>query len=205
MWAGEHGLLFPFFLPREIISSHPLQWPSRIRKHEVQFCADVSKFLDRYFELHPQLPFGSSDVESFTRGTSKRHDLRIYERAATGKGKLALCAEVKLPGTPYGSSPFHPALIEDASSKADREDCRYFLTWNVEHLALFDRSQWERPLIERCVDQWQLGIELNKPGDVSRPDVVARLYREFLPRFVSEFAEIYEGRRRALGQPLSDL
>src|SRR5437660_5442676 len=34
------------------------------RKHEVQFCADVSKFLDRYFELHPELPFGSSDVES---------------------------------------------------------------------------------------------------------------------------------------------
>jgi len=113
------------------------------RKHEVQFCSDVSKFLDRYFELHPDLPFGSSDVESFTRGTRRRHDLRVYERSASGRGRLALCAEIKLPGTAYGSSPFHLSLIEDASSKADRADCRYFFTWNVEHLALFDRSLWE--------------------------------------------------------------
>jgi len=30
--------------------------------------------------------------------------------------------------------------MEDAFSKATRENCRYFFTWNVEHLALFDRK-----------------------------------------------------------------
>jgi len=47
------------------------------RKHEVAFCADVSKWADRLFEERPTLPFGSSDIESFGRGSNKR---RICER-----------------------------------------------------------------------------------------------------------------------------
>lgn len=98
------------------------------------------------------MPFGSSDIESFGRGSQKRQDFRVYERKATGKGKLALCGEVKLPGTPQGRTPFDPALMQDAFSKATAENCRYFFTWNVEHLALFDRSLWDaESMHERCV------------------------------------------------------
>lgn len=35
--------------------------------------------------------------------------------------------------------------------------------------------------------------------------MVAKLYSEFLPRFVSEFTEIYDGRRRDFALPLSEL
>jgi hypothetical protein len=64
------------------------------RKHEVAFCADVSKWADHLFEVRPSLPFGSSDIESFGRGSNKRQDLRFSERKDAGRGRLALCGDV---------------------------------------------------------------------------------------------------------------
>src|ERR1700674_563981 len=107
------------------------------RKHEVQFCAEVSKWADRLFEARPELPFGSSDIESCGGGSQKRQDFRAYERKEKGRGRLALCGEVKLPGSQQGRSPFDMSLIRDAFDNSTAENCRYFFTWNVEHLALF--------------------------------------------------------------------
>jgi hypothetical protein len=102
-----------------------------------------------------------------------------------------LCGEVKLPGTPQGRSPFDLALMQDAFNKATAENCRYFFTWNVEHLALFDRSLWDaESMHERCVGQWTLGLELNKPTDVTRELVNQKLRAEFLPKFFADFGEI---------------
>ena len=179
--------------------------PLSYRQHEVSFCADVSKWSDKIFETHPELPFGSSEIERFGRGSLKRQDFRVYERKEGGRGKLALCGEVKLPGAAQGSSPFGQALMEDAFSKATRENCQYFFTWNVEHLTLFDRSRWDAASMhERCVGEWKLGAELNGPEDVTRPEVKGKLQDDFLPRFFADFADIYSGRKRDLGQPPSD-
>jgi N-6 DNA Methylase len=175
------------------------------RKHEVAFCAEVSKWADHFFDTHPDVPLGTSDIESYGRGNQKRHDLRFYERSKAGRGELALSAEVKLPGTAHGRSPFDPALVQDAFEKADRAVCRYFFTWNVEELALFDRHLVDRPLYERCIGQWPLGLQLNRPSDIERPDVKKKLYEEFLPRFFGDFAEIYLQRRKDFALPLSDL
>lgn len=176
------------------------------RQHETAFCAEVSKWADRLFETNLNLPFGSSDIESFGRGSQKRQDFRVYERKADQRrGKLALCGEVKLPGTPQGRSPFDMALMQDAFNKATAEACRYFFTWNVEHLALFDRSRWDAPSMhERCIGEWRLGLELNKPGDVTRPEVIGKLKDEFLPKFFYDFADLWSGRRADLGQRPSD-
>jgi len=179
--------------------------PLSYRQHEVSFCADVSKWSDRIFETHPELPFGSSEIERFGRGSLKRQDFRVYERKEGGRGKLALCGEVKLPGAAQGGSPFGMALMEDAFLKATREGCRYFFTWNVEHLALFDCKRWDAgSMHERCVGEWKLGAELNRPEDVTRPEVKGKLQDDFLPRFFADFADIYSGRKRDLGQPPSD-
>jgi hypothetical protein len=157
--------------------------PENFRQHEVAFCAEVSKWADHLFEVRPTLPFGSSDIESFGRGSNKRQDLRFYERKDAGRGKLALCGEVKLPGTPQGRSPFDVTLMQDAFDKATRENCRYFFTWNVEELALFDRSRWDAETMhERCIGQWKLGSELNKPTDVTRAEVGLKIQNDFLPR-----------------------
>ncbi len=179
--------------------------PLSYRQHEISFCADVSKWSDKIFETHPELPFGSSEIERFGRGSLQRQDFRVYERKEGGRGRLALCGEVKLPGAAQGGSPFGQALMEDAFKKATRENCRYFFTWNVEHLALFDRKLWDAvSMHERCVGEWKLGAELNRPEDVTRPEVKGKLQDDFLPRFFADFADIYSGRKRDLGQPPSD-
>jgi hypothetical protein len=176
-----------------------------VRTHEVAFCAEVSKWADKLFETNSHLPFGSSDIESFGRGSQKRQDFRVYERRAGGRGKLALCGEVKLPGTQQGRSPFDLALMQDAFNKATAENCRYFFTWNVEHLALFDRARWDaESMHERCIGQWKIGLELNKPTDVSRAEVAARIRDEFLLRFFSDFSDIWLERKADLGLAPSD-
>jgi hypothetical protein len=98
----------------------------------VQFCAEVSKWADHLFEQRSALPFGSSDIESYGRGSNKRQDLRFYARKDGGRSKLALCGEVKLPGTAQGRSPFDVSLMQDAFEKATVENCRFFFTWNLE-------------------------------------------------------------------------
>ena len=175
------------------------------RQHEVAFCAEFSKWADKLFAANSNLPFGSSDIESFGRGSQKRQDLRIYTRGTQGRGNLALCGEVKLPGTAQGRSPFDLALMQDAFNKATAENCRYFFTWNVEHLALFDRSLWDAETMhERCIGQWRLGLELNKPTDVTRAEVIAKLRDEFLPNFINEFGEIWRGVKKDIGQQPSE-
>jgi len=167
------------------------------RKNEVTFCADVSKWADRWFDSNPQSPFGHSEIEEYGRGSQKRSDLRFYERKNGKTGKLAISAEVKLPGTPFGTSPFHPALLEDAFQKATRENCRYFFTWNVEELALFDRAIWDAgSMHDRCVGHWKLALHLNSPSDITRPEVQHKLFTEFLPKVFYDLGQIWKGQKK---------
>src|SRR5438552_4765902 len=175
------------------------------RQHEVAFCAEVSKWSDQLFQADQSLPFGSSDIESFGRGSLKRQDFRVYERKEGGRGKLALCGEVKLPGTPQGRSPFDATLWDDAFSKATRENCQYFFTWNVEHLALFDRSRWDsHTLHERCIGKWDLGLQLNSPDQITRPEVIRTIRDRFLPGFFRDFADIFVGTKKDVRPPVDE-
>jgi hypothetical protein len=171
------------------------------RQHEVAFCAEVKSWSDGLFQRDPTLPFDSAAIEQYGQGSHKRQDLRIYARAGASRGKLALCGEVKLPGTPFGGSPFNPALLQDAYEKATNIACQFFFTWNVEHLALFDRSLWDRPLHEQCIGEWHLGEALNDPSDITRPAIIEKIREEFLPRFYRDFAEIWAGERRSFAKP----
>jgi hypothetical protein len=119
---------------------------------------------------------------------------------------LALCGEVKLPGNTQGRSPFDPIVTLGAFNKATAENCRSFFTWNVEHLALFDRSLWDRETMdERCIGEWKLGLQLDRSTDVTRPKVEARIRGEFLPRFFSDYAEVWAGRKPSFTELPSDL
>jgi hypothetical protein len=170
---------------------------SDYRKHEVSFCSDVSKWADNWFQNHPEIPFGQSDIESFARGSSKRSDLRFYGRKLSGRGRLSLMGEVKLPGTPLGRSAFDPVLLQDAYNKATNENCRYFFAWNVEELALFDRSIWDAPTMhERLVGHWKLGLKLNRPTDVGLAEVQDKLFSQFLPKVFSDVSAIFAGKRK---------
>lgn len=171
------------------------------RQNEVAFCAEVSKFSDKFFDEDKSLPFDHSKIEEYGTGSNKRHDLQFFDK----KDKLILTGEVKLPGTIQGQSAFNQVLMQDAFVKATMENNRYFFTWNVNELALFDRSKWDAPtMYDRCVGQWSLGLNLNKPTDVTSPRVIRTLQEEFLPKFFREFAEILEGKKETRKLPPAD-
>ncbi len=176
------------------------------RQNEVSFCNDVTKWAMAIFAADSTLPFGDAKIEEYGQGSLKRQDLRFYERKPSGAvGKLVLCGEAKLPGTLQGKTPFNFALVEDAFGKASRAGCRYFFTWNVEKLALFDCQKADKPMLERFIGQWDLGRSLDQPEDVTDPLVIEKIRNELLPRFFADFAKILRGERDDFALPLSDL
>ncbi len=172
-----------------------------IRENEVAFCAEVKSWADALCQARPDLPFSGAKIEQYGHGSHQRHDLRFLSR----DGQVALCGEVKLPGTAEGRSPYDAALMADAFQKAENIQSRYFFTWNVNLLVLFDRKLWNKPLLERRVREWPLGLTLMRPDDVTRPEVRSRLQEIFLAEFLTDFAAIYEERIEDWGMPPDDI
>ena len=163
---------------------------SDIRVHEVTFCGRVAKWADSLFAARPDLPFRRAEIEESKGLKKKRSDLRVYDAG----NRLILAGEVKLPGTPEGRNAYHCALVEDAYQKASNAGAEFFFTWNVNKLVLFDAKQWQRPILERRVKECDLGLDLENPEDVSRPEVERRL-QEFLASFFADFAAIVAGQQ----------
>ncbi|MFB3892627.1 MAG: class I SAM-dependent DNA methyltransferase [Phycisphaerae bacterium] len=162
----------------------------RDRENEVAFCAEVKSWADALFARHPDWPFRGAHIEQYGRGTNKRQDLRILDREHRSP---ILSGEVKMPGTAEGRSPYDPPLMQDAFNKADNIQAKYFFTWNVNTFVLFDRSRWDRPMIDRRVKEYDLGLRLTSSGDCRRPEVQAEIRDKFLPKFFAEFAQIVSG------------
>jgi methylase of polypeptide subunit release factors len=122
--------------------------------------------------------------------------LRIYDP----KHKLVLAGEVKMPGTPEGRNAYNTDLIEDAFQKASSAGAEFFFTWNVNKLVLFDAKKWHLPIMERQVAAFDLGLDLEKPDDVGRPEVEKRLIA-FVADFFAQFHEIAAGKKPDWGMP----
>src|SRR5439155_10339415 len=172
---------------------------SEIRTHEVTFCSRVSGWANALFDAHPEWPFRRAEIEESKAINRKRSDLRIHGDA----GKLLLAGEVKMPGTAEGRSPYNADLVEDSARKADNAAAEFFFTWNVNQFLLFDRKKWHLPVMERRVKDYPLGLDLEKPSDVDRPDAEARI-KTFLSDFFSELAAIIEGTQPEWGMRLDE-
>ena len=173
-----------------------------VRENEVAFCADVKSWADALFSSRPDWPFSHAKIEQYGTGNYRRSDLRVF---CKGSQTPVLAGEVKLPGTPEGRSPYDPALMQDAFDKADNIQAPYFFTWNVNTFVLFDRSQWNVPMIERRLKNWDLGFNLTSPGDCKRPDVHAAIRDKFLPALFAMLADIVEGKVLEWGVPPDDV
>ncbi|MBM3890622.1 MAG: hypothetical protein FJ388_16030, partial [Verrucomicrobia bacterium] len=169
------------------------------RTYEVTFCSRVAGWLNVLFVQHPEWPFRRAEIEQSKAIKRKRSDLRVFGDA----GKLILAGEVKMPGTVEGRSSYKSALVEDAASKADNAAAEFFFTWNVNVLVLFDRKKWHLPIMERRVQDYSLGLDLDKPEDVDRPEVESRL-QTFLADFFGKFAAIAEGKQPEWGMRLDE-
>jgi len=171
--------------------------------HEVDFCGQVATAVAAMYAQDPTFPFAEARLEGFGTGAGKRKrkDLRFFEP----DGRLALCGEVKLPGTLEGRSPYDDAVYQDAAQKADNAFVRFFFTWNVNVFVLWDRSQWDKPILERRVREWPLGLTLASPVDVARPENLDFIRTRFLPDLLRDLADIYTGRRRDWTMPPDDI
>ena len=176
--------------------------PTNLRLHEVAFCAEVKSWADGLFRQHPEWPFTRAAIEEYGTGNYKRQDIRIYRE---GSSTPILTGEVKMPGTPEGRSPYDSALMQDAFNKADNVQAPYFFTWNVNTFVLFDRSRYNLPMIERRIRDWDLGLGLSSPEACKRADVQAYIRDEFLPEFLSQFAEIVLGKAGEWGKPPDEI
>jgi hypothetical protein len=175
---------------------------NEVRENEVAFCADVKSWADALFSSRPDWPFSHAKIEQYGSGNYRRSDLRVF---CKGSQTPVLAGEVKLPGTPEGRSPYDPALMQDAFDKADNIQAPYFFTWNVNTFVLFDRSKWNVPMIQRRLQNWDLGFDLTSPGDCKRPDVHAAIRDKFLPALFAMLADIVEGRVLEWGVPPDDV
>ncbi len=54
--------------------------------------------------------------------------------------------------------------------------------------------------MERQVREFDLGLDLDKPDDVSRPEVEKRI-QDFSPNFLPQFHEIAAGKKPDWGMP----
>ncbi len=171
--------------------------------HEVDFCGQVATAVAAMHAQDPNFPFAEARLEGFGTGAARRRrmDLRFFEPG----GRLALCGEVKLPGTPEGRSPYDDAVYRDAAQKADSAAVRFFFTWNVNVFVLWDRAQWDKPILERRVREWKLGRTLTSPEDVARPENLEFIRTRFLPDLLRDLADIYTGRRRDWTMPADDI
>jgi methylase of polypeptide subunit release factors len=163
--------------------------------HEVDFCSLVASAANLLISQNPgAYPFREARVEGYGIGAGlrKRKDLRFFGRG----DKLILCGEVKLPGTPEGRSPYDGKLCADAEAKANNAGIQYFFTWNVNTFALWDRSQWEKPLLDRRVWERRLGRTLASAEDVAREENLSFIKTHFLPDLLCDLADIITGRRR---------
>ena len=164
-----------------------------IRTHEVTFCSRVSKWADSIFENNPALSFKHTDIEESKGIKRKRSDLRVYG----ANNKLILAGEVKLPGTAEGRNAYNSALVEDSYKKASNAGAEFFFTWNVNKFVLFDSKKWQLPIIERRVKDYDLGLDLDDPDDVSRAEGKRLTYPSFLPlRLVLGFPTMQDNHHR---------
>ncbi len=169
--------------------------PAGTTIHEVDFCSQVASAVNSLILQNPAVfPFHEARVEGYGTGPGrrKRKDLRFFGR----DGKLVLCGEVKLPGTPEGRSPYDAKLCADAEAKANDAGLRWFFTWNVNTFVLWDRSLWDRPLLERRVWHRPMPRSFAGPEEIAREANLSFIKTHFLPDLLRDLADILTGRRR---------
>jgi len=148
---------------------------------EMTFASRVVEWINEIIERE-KLPFDRADIEIMDP-TKKRPDVILWEKRIV---KKALILEVKRPDAdPWGE------VLDDALSKAWRNNIPYFATWNVSRF-----FSWETFASGDVIDKlWyphatasEVVAPVKSLGEIDRfEDAV----KKFLKDFLKEFADIY--------------
>jgi len=165
--------------------------------NEVDFCAKIASASNSIFTaLGQQSPFVEVRVEGMgsSKSSRARKDLRFYG----ANNRLLLTGEVKLPGN---INAFNSELVKDAHDKAEHANVQYFFTWDVNTFVLWDRSLWQKTLLERRVKVWQLRLGLASAEELARPETLVTIEQKFLPDLIRDLSDIVSGQRRDWALP----
>ena len=88
----------------------------------------------------------------------------------------------------------HNKLVNDAFLKAGKVAAKYFATWNVNRLALFDARAVDRPYVERIVNVYDHVASIEVLDDLEQPEVEVQV-KAFLRQLLTELVEIEIGRK----------
>jgi hypothetical protein len=156
--------------------------------HEQSFVADISSWINSILERTSGLPFRNAKVEEYPHGKRTRRDLSIYDK----DGKVAICGEVKMPDAPDGKTPYDEDVVQDAFLKSSQSGARFFFTWNVNRLVIFDPSKVTLPILQRQTKDYKW-FTLTKSVEVRSPSIESKLRNEYLPSLLQDLASLYRG------------
>ena len=105
---------------------------------------------------------------------------------------------MKLPGN---TSAFDSTVVKAAHEKAEHAAVQYFFTWDVNTFVLWDRSLWDKPLLERRLKVWQLRLDLTSAVEVARPETLEHIEKRFLPDLLRDLGDIVSGHSRDWSLP----
>jgi type I restriction-modification system DNA methylase subunit len=169
--------------------------------NEVDFCGKMATAATAFFAtIADQCPFVEARIEGVgsTKSKTARKDLRFYGR----NNRILLTGEVKLPGN---TSAFDSKVVKDAHDKAEQAVVQYFFTWDVNTFVLWDRSQWQKPLLDRRMKVWQLRLDLTSAQEVARPEMLDHIEKRFLPDLLRDLCDIISGHRRDWALPPDEI
>jgi hypothetical protein len=155
--------------------------------NEWEFTADAAGWMNSIIEKNDKLPYQGAKCEQRGKGSQKRRDITLRD----DKGNVVLTGEVKLPDKKDGGSPYNAAVVKDARTKAIRAKSRYFFTWNVNELVLWDVESGKPDVLENSYRSWRI-TNIVSSAELEHPDVVIAI-QTGLAQFLIEFAAILRG------------
>jgi len=167
-------------------------------EHELTFCSDAAGWMNQELEVRPELAFSRVKIEQSARGSRKRRDLTIYDRS----DQIAVTGEVKLPYMADGGSPYNESVVEDAFNKAGKVGARFFVTWNVNRLVLWQTDDAGKPLHERHIYD-DAFTQVRDEDDLVNP-TVQQTIRRGLVRFLERASQAYTGALPLAKRPLDE-
>jgi len=164
---------------------------------EWEFTADAASWINEILAQNPRLPFSRAKCEQRGSGSAQRRDLTLLDKNQA----VSLTGEVKLPFQKDGGSPYIESVVQDARHKAQRAGARFFFTWNVNELVLWETFPAKTAPKDRQYKSWVM-TQVHKPEHLGVPGVILAL-KTRLEEFLSDFANIYLG-TAPLGTQLPD-
>jgi len=154
---------------------------------EWEFTTDAASWINEILAKESGLPFSRAKCEQRGAGSQKRRDLSLLDK----KRRVVLTGEVKLPFSQDGGSPYNANVVRDARAKARQAKTNYFFTWNVNECVLWETTPPSAPWHEGNYRAWDV-TKVHKEEHLEQP-MTAHAIREWLGRFLIEFAQIIRG------------